>query len=154
MDSWYCSTVSWLLTALAIWWATAGHTRHQFTVIVFRELPKSVQFFCAIFQSRPEFLKSNNTVTEANCRQFFIYIYLISDELCLQDFCKGTSKWHSNEQQLLWPQICARWHGQMGWLHHSWRTPHPDNRSSLPRQPPEVHRCCSVNWQGKIRDRV
>lgn len=114
-----------------------------------------------LFSNSPEFFKSNNTVTEAECRFFFffvsiyryteIHINLTSDGWCLQDFCKGTSRWHNNGQQLLWPRRRARWRGQRGSLHHSWRTPHPGNRSNLPRPPPAGPRCCSAREQGQVR---
>lgn len=137
-----------------MWWAMAGN-KHQFTVIVFTELPKSVQFCCAIFPIPPNHLSQIILLQRPSAGAFFARLYrsrdtqnLISDGWCLQDSCKGISRWHSNGQQLLWPQTRARWRGQRGSLHHSWRTPHPGSRWDLPRPPPAVPRCCSATEQG------
>lgn len=135
-----------------------GNGRTQTSVhsnCVHRTTKVSAVLLCN-FSNSPKSFKSNNTVTEAECRCLFCtYLYrsrdtqnLISDGWCLQDSCKGISRWHSNGQQLLWPQTRARWRGQRGSLHHSWRTPHPDSRWDLPRPPPAVPRCCSATEQG------
>lgn len=122
-------------------------TRAQhFTVMVFTELPQSVQFLWAISPRS----WSPSYCPKAPCSSAPRPARITSDE-CLQDSCRGTSRWRSNGRRPPWPRRRARWRGQKEWRRRSWRTPRPGSRSHRPTPPPPVLPCCSAN-EGRIRD--